>query len=89
MKSVRIQMDDTFVFYMDDHDFPTYPSTDSEGPTIKVPEEFYDRYIKTIRAFYDMNAQIEQLYRIQLGKEPWPTAVIPEHEVIDDQSTKT
>ncbi len=79
-------MDESFVFYMDDHENPAYPSTNLEGATMEVPNEFYDKYFKAFRAFYELNAQVEQLYRIQLGKEPWALVPIPAHRIIDDQS---
>lgn len=76
---IRIDIDDTFHFTPvrkeDDH-------RDDLEPTFEIDSEIVDEWHRRLEAFNEINIKFEQLYRIQIGKQPWPGYDVPYHKLL-------
>lgn len=76
---VVIEMDSMWIFWPVDREIGA-----GEDATMEISKELFDSYTKVQAEFNKLNEQIEQLYRIQTGKQPWANTnvEVPKHEII-------
>jgi hypothetical protein len=51
--------------------------------TLDVDQDLIDRYTTAYVAYRELQDQLEQLYRVQQGIDPWPEQAIPEYKVLE------
>jgi hypothetical protein len=52
-----------------------------ETPALEVDAEFLEQLDRASAVYHSLKAQLEQLYRIQQGLEPWPTVPVPDYKI--------
>ena len=48
---------------------------------LQVPLELVNRYERVAQEWFELQQELEQLYRVQQGLKPWSNPPIPPHEV--------
>lgn len=73
---VTIMLDQAFVWYFED---PV-----QETPLIEISDELAAEFKEAADRYREVQAKIEQLYRVQNKMTPWKTPEVPEHTLLED-----
>lgn len=78
MIEVFIDMDTTWAFIP----FPRNTESDSRSGSMEISRDLFDRYDAALHEYQQVTAEIEQLYRVQQGLQPFSSPLVPDHKIL-------
>lgn len=85
MKQVRIDMDAVNIFWLLDPGSQRHFGTTQLPASLEISQNLYDEYKEVAKRFFELNEQLEQLYRVQQNMTPWQVPPVPDHRIINDK----
>jgi len=82
MAKVRIEMDEGYRWWPVTIAEQTANAAIRYPMTLEVPDDLLVRYKQAYTQYRQLQVELEQLYRVQVGLAPWESDPVPEHKVL-------
>lgn len=79
MVEVFIEMDRGYCVFFP---IPRGTESDTRSGSMEIPQELFDRHAAALQEYAAVSEQLEQLFRIQQGMNPYQNTPIPEHTIL-------